>query len=100
MTAAPISLTIPADHPALPGHFPGNPVVPGAVILAEIAAALVARIPGTRVSEFSMVKFLAPLRPEQDAALVFHDKGPGLAAFDLAVGTARIATGTLRYSLP
>jgi 3-hydroxyacyl-[acyl-carrier-protein] dehydratase len=99
MTAAPITLTIPADHPALPGHFPGNPVVPGAVILAEIAAALERRIPGTRVSGFVTAKFLAPLRPDRQATLIFHDKGPGHAAFDLNVGDVRIATGALRYTL-
>jgi 3-hydroxyacyl-[acyl-carrier-protein] dehydratase len=32
--------TISADHPSLPGHFPGTPIVPGVVILDEILAAL------------------------------------------------------------
>ena len=29
-----------ADHPSLPGHFPGAAIVPGVVILDEIVAAL------------------------------------------------------------
>ena len=29
-----------ADHPSLPGHFPGAPLVPGVVILDEVIAAL------------------------------------------------------------
>ena len=32
---ATIAFSIPVDHPALPGHFPGAPVVPGALLLAE-----------------------------------------------------------------
>ena len=28
--------TIPADHPALPGHFPGQPIVPGVVVLDRV----------------------------------------------------------------
>ena len=31
---------ISADHPSLPGHFPGMALVPGVVILDEVLAAL------------------------------------------------------------
>ena len=29
-----------ADHPALPGHFPGRPIVPGVVILDHVQQAI------------------------------------------------------------
>jgi 3-hydroxyacyl-[acyl-carrier-protein] dehydratase len=62
------ALRIPAAHPSLPGHFPGNPVVPGVVLLDHVAAAI-ERVGGGRVARIAAVKFLAPLRPDEDAEL-------------------------------
>lgn len=62
------TVRIDADHPSLPGHFPGNPVVPGVVLLDRIAAAL-ERAGAGRFARIGMVKFLAPLRPLQEAQL-------------------------------
>ncbi len=56
---------IPANHPALAGHFPGNPIVPGVVLLDAVIAALADRHPDQAVIGVPVVKFLAPLRPEQ-----------------------------------
>jgi 3-hydroxyacyl-[acyl-carrier-protein] dehydratase len=61
-------LRIAATHPALPGHFPGNPIVPGVVLLDRIAAAI-ERARGLRLAKIASVKFLAPLKPEEDAEL-------------------------------
>jgi 3-hydroxymyristoyl/3-hydroxydecanoyl-(acyl carrier protein) dehydratase len=97
MTHAATLLKIPATHPSLPGHFPGNPVVPGAVILSEVAAAGKDHLGAVRVTGFAAVKFLSPLRPEQAAEIRFTDKGAGLAAFDVDAHDQRIASGTLRY---
>ncbi len=36
----PARFTVPADHPSLPGHFPGRPIVPGVVLLDEALACL------------------------------------------------------------
>lgn len=60
-----ISRAIPADHPSLAGHFPGAPVVPGVVILDEVAAALAEWRPGWQLTGVRAVKFLLPLKPEQ-----------------------------------
>ena len=70
-------IRIPAAHPALPGHFPGNPVVPGVVLLDHVAAAL-ARWRGTRVTGLPQVKFLRPLGPGQEGELVLTDAGASI----------------------
>jgi 3-hydroxyacyl-[acyl-carrier-protein] dehydratase len=54
-----------ADHPSLPGHFPGAPLVPGVVILDEVIAAVAEWRENSQLSGIRMVKFLAPLQPEQ-----------------------------------
>jgi 3-hydroxymyristoyl/3-hydroxydecanoyl-(acyl carrier protein) dehydratase len=54
-----------ADHPSLPGHFPGTPIVPGVVILDEILAAVTEWRGDSRVTAIRAVKFLAPLEPQQ-----------------------------------
>jgi len=59
------SRTIPADHPSLNGHFPGAPIVPGVVILDEIAAVLAEWRKGCQLVGIRVVKFVQPLKPEQ-----------------------------------
>ena len=53
------------------GHFPDDPIVPGAHIaglLAEVAA--LAASPGARLAEIERCTFLAPLRPGDDVMLI------------------------------
>jgi acyl-coenzyme A synthetase/AMP-(fatty) acid ligase len=57
-------IRIPADHPALAGHFPGNPLVPGVVLLEAVLAQVRACRPEV-VASLPAVKFLAPVRPEE-----------------------------------
>ena len=60
-----VSRIIRANHPTLPGHFPGAPLVPGVVILDEVLAALIEWRHDSELIGIRMVKFLAPLPPEQ-----------------------------------
>jgi len=54
-----------ADHPSLAGHFLGEPIVPGVVILDEVAAALAEWRKDCQLTGIRAVKFLLPLKPEQ-----------------------------------
>lgn len=89
-------MRIAASHPALPGHFPGHPVVPGVVLLDAVVAALPQHA-GTmqRVTGFPVAKFLAPLLPEQEFEIVFSAKRPGQMAFEVVANGEKLATGTL-----
>lgn len=35
-----MDFVVPHDHPCLPGHFPGRPVVPGVVVLDHVLQAV------------------------------------------------------------
>jgi 3-hydroxyacyl-[acyl-carrier-protein] dehydratase len=63
-----------ADHPSLPGHFPGAPLVPGVVILDEVLAALIQWRQNSQLTGLRTVKFLAPLKPEQPFTISFSAK--------------------------
>jgi 3-hydroxyacyl-[acyl-carrier-protein] dehydratase len=64
------TVRIPANHPALPGHFPGRPIVPG-VVLLQCVLDEAERWLGKKLSVRGLpqAKFSTPLLPEQDAEL-------------------------------
>ena len=59
--------TVPADHPSLPGHFPGRPLVPGVVLLERVLEAIEAGHGALGPLRLPQVKFLQPLRPGEEA---------------------------------
>lgn len=89
------TLRVPATHPALTGHFPGNPIVPGVVILDAVICAAEAWLGGDfHVHGLSHAKFLAPLKPDEAARIELALRGP-LLDFAVYRGEATIAKGTL-----
>lgn len=86
-----ISFRIDADHPALPGHFPGQPVVPGVVLLDRVAAAVAQWQRGT-LRQLAQVKFLQPLLPGQEAELLLSADGERVR-FRISAGEREIANG-------
>ena len=56
-------MMISTEHPALPGHFPNNPLVPGVVILARVAEAIRTAFPNVELGTLINARFHAPLKP-------------------------------------
>lgn len=70
------TLVVPAAHPSLPGHFPAEPIVPGVLLLEQVATAL-RDWRGQRVASISEAKFMLPLRPDERAEMELRDSGGG-----------------------
>jgi acyl-coenzyme A synthetase/AMP-(fatty) acid ligase len=87
---------IASDHPALAGHFPGNPVVPGALLLSEVVDAAgreLAWTPGPlRVVS---AKFLRPVRPGERMHLRLTSGDQGAIRFECSVAGQTAVAGRI-----
>lgn len=94
-------VSIGPDHPALPGHFPGHPVVPGVVILDEVIETL--RIHAGQalvVTGLPAVKLSSPLLPGQPLTIEIQQDEADTVAFTCRVDSRLVAAGSIRVQLP
>ncbi len=93
---APIPFEIAPDHPALPGHFPGRPIVPGVVLLdqaiARIGAALGRPLDACKLGS---AKFTSPAAPGEPLMLTFCRDQRGTIRFTIRAGERTTAVGVL-----
>jgi 3-hydroxymyristoyl/3-hydroxydecanoyl-(acyl carrier protein) dehydratase len=92
-----VTLAIPPQHPAFAGHFPGAPIVPGALLLDETVRALGGAMAAANVHcEIAAAKFLSVVRPGDELRLE-HERGADgsihftIRAHDRAVASGRLA---------
>jgi acyl-coenzyme A synthetase/AMP-(fatty) acid ligase len=96
--ADPVLLCFPTDHPAGPGHFPGNPIVPGAVLLDALVSA---RFPGGWSGEIQAAKFHHPVRPGDTIAVTFRTEGSATRFECRLTGSEQLVlSGALRAAFP
>lgn len=86
---------IPMDHPALADHFPGNPLVPGALILDHVLSGCAA-FSSRPVLHLMLkeIKFKSPLRGEEKAHAEYSESPQGIR-FKVWVTDREIASGII-----
>ncbi len=93
------SISIPVDHPAFAGHFPGTPIVPGVVLLDEALFAIQATTGASpQACHIALAKFFHPVGP--GARLVIRHKplADGSVRFDILDGPRTVASGVVLMS--
>ena len=91
-----IALQVAPDHPTFAGHFPGQPLLPGVSLLAEVLEAVLddpalAAIVGP-TPRVGAAKFLAPVRPGASLTITL-DASPRGVRFEVREGERIAASG-------
>jgi 3-hydroxymyristoyl/3-hydroxydecanoyl-(acyl carrier protein) dehydratase len=93
-------IVISATHPALPGHFPGHPVVPGVVLLDEVIDTIrqAYGLP-LIVRELPAAKLSSPVSPGERVTIRVEEQAPDTAVFSCHVGNRLVASGSVKFRL-
>lgn len=101
MTWPIIPLSIAASHPAYAGHFPGQPILPGVVLLDAALHALAERQGGAAKlapAQLKSAKFLSPVRPGEPLTLHYADSQSGGFRFEIRCGERGVASGAVVFA--
>lgn len=94
--SAPLERFFQLDHPASRGHFAGNPIIPGAVLLSETVMAIERSLRARLApSLISFAKFLHPARPGDRVAIEFSRTAGGAIRFTCSVEGRPVLTGQM-----
>lgn len=93
------SLQLNVEHPIFSGHFPGQPVVPGACMLQMVKEILAEALPGNhQLKKATNLKFIAPVDPnmvdEQELKLTYKPTEEGLQ-----VCASLLANGVVSFKM-
>lgn len=94
MTA--LTLHFAPDHPTATGHFPGNPIIPGALLLAEVQRAIAAENGSDQAyCQVKSAKFQHPVRPGDSVAIEYKTTASGALTFDCTVAQTQVLSGVI-----
>jgi 3-hydroxymyristoyl/3-hydroxydecanoyl-(acyl carrier protein) dehydratase len=89
-----LSVSFAADHPTRDGHFAGNPIIPGALLLAEVSRSI-ENATGQRFEQVASAKFQHPVRPGDTVEIEYSGSRLGGVNFQCHVSGMRVMSGTI-----
>lgn len=89
-----LTFVFPANHPTAVGHFPGDPIIPGALLLAEVLRCI-EQSEGTSFTSCNVkaAKFLHPARPGDMVDIEYARSARGTIEFKCAVAGTTVLSG-------
>lgn len=99
-----ITLDIPLDHASFPGHFPGNPILPGVLLLERVMSCVQGQLTSP-LQKYTLynVKFLAAVSPGDQLSLTLSDGSSNEKHFSMHLSQSGkhesilACTGKLRF---
>lgn len=96
-----VSIEISPQHPAFAGHFPGTPIVPGALLLDEAVRVLSETAEeGSVACEIAAAKFLSVVRPGEALSVEHERSNDGWIRFVIRTPDRPVASGRLTWVAP
>jgi 3-hydroxymyristoyl/3-hydroxydecanoyl-(acyl carrier protein) dehydratase len=93
--------TVPDNHPAFAGHFPGRPIVPGVVLLDRAIQAIGQSLGGAAAPcSIANAKFLSPVGPGATLEFSWEVATNRSIRFAIARDGMAVASGTLTLAEP
>lgn len=89
-----LKLKFSADHPSGAGHFPGNPIIPGALLLHEVLACIADKLAENNCTwQIKSAKFQKSVRPGDTVLVNYSQASNGEIRFECTVSSDKVISG-------
>jgi 3-hydroxyacyl-[acyl-carrier-protein] dehydratase len=89
------------NHPCGAGHFPGNPIIPGALLLDEVLACIAADLEiKEKIWRVKSAKFPQPVLPGDTVHIEYTQTANGEIRFAGSVAESKVISGIASCQAP
>lgn len=89
------------DHPCGAGHFPDNPIIPGALLLDTVLGEIAVQLGcDGQVWDVKSAKFPQPVRPGETVSITYTQTETGDVRFECSVSGNKVMSGVAVSHLP
>jgi 3-hydroxyacyl-[acyl-carrier-protein] dehydratase len=87
------------DHPTAAGHFPGNPIIPGALLLAQVVQRIGDAAGPLEPCNIKSAKFFHPVRPGDIVQIEYSVVPQQEIRFHCVVAGTKVLSGVMNAAV-